>query len=374
MNTQIVTRPTIVPAGERRDQVGRAHGADGDEECPREKRRGQPSGPRWWARAAVAGGSAGRWVTGRILPGPVDGRMSARGFRSHVCPASAWPSSSAPSASASRSCGGAIASSPRPTPTGNRLRARRRRRRHRPARHAPTRDRGRRRLGTAVLGTARCRTEAVVEDLSIAEVEVLPELEVPAPSAGRLTRLRARLARSQSTLGMGLLAILARERLDDVTWDEIEETLLTSDLGVAPTAELVDRLRTRAKVDAVQDPQALKAMLREELLALVDPDMDRSLHTAQHPDGTPAVVLVVGVNGTGKTTTTGKLARVLVADGRTVLLGAADTFRAAAAEQLTTWGDRVGATVVRGPEGADPASVAFDAVKKGHRGGRSTPS
>ena len=192
----------------------------------------------------------------------------------------------------------------------------------------------------------------------------LPGLETPDATAGRLVRLRGRLARSQSTLGLGLLALLSRSTLDEATWDEIEETLLVSDLGVAPTAQLVERLRVRAKVDGVADPAAVRAMLREELLALVDPSLPRELDTTG-TDGSPAVVLVVGVNGTGKTTTTGKLARVLVADGRTVLLGAADTFRAAAAEQLQTWGERVGVPTVRGAEGADPASVAFEAVKQG---------
>ena len=187
--------------------------------------------------------------------------------------------------------------------------------------------------------------------------------DAPEPVASRLVRLRARLARSGSTLGIGLLTLLSRETLDDATWDEVEETLLGADLGVAPTAQLVDRLRTRVRVEGIQDPMAVKQLLREELLTLVDPDLDRSLHL----DGTdgPAVALVVGVNGTGKTTTTGKLARLLAADGRTVLLGAADTFRAAAADQLETWGARVGAPVVRGPEGGDPASVAFDAVQQG---------
>jgi fused signal recognition particle receptor len=185
----------------------------------------------------------------------------------------------------------------------------------------------------------------------------------PEPVASRLVRLRARLARSGSTFGLGLLTLLSRETLDDATWDEVEETLLTSDLGVAPTAQLVDRLRTRVRVEGVQDPAAVKRLLREELLSLVDPTMDRSLHV-QGVSG-PSVTLVVGVNGTGKTTTTGKLARLLAAEGHTVLLGAADTFRAAAADQLQTWGARVGAEVVRGPEGGDPASVAFDAVKQG---------
>ncbi|NYI06611.1 signal recognition particle-docking protein FtsY [Allostreptomyces psammosilenae] len=210
------------------------------------------------------------------------------------------------------------------------------------------------------------------------EVEVAPEeaaappaIEKPEPTAGRLVRLRARLSRSQNTLGKGLLALLSREHLDEDTWEEIEDTLITADVGVAPTQELVERLRTRVKVLGTRTPEELRALLREELVELVGTDMDRSLRTAAHPaagDGAaarPAVLMVVGVNGTGKTTTTGKLARVLVADGRSVVLGAADTFRAAAADQLQTWGERVGARTVRGPEGGDPASVAFDAVKEG---------
>ncbi len=186
------------------------------------------------------------------------------------------------------------------------------------------------------------------------------EVEVPAPATGRLHRLRSRLARSQSTLGAGLLSLLTRDRVDAGTWDEVEELLLTSDLGVGPTQELLERLRSRVRVEGSQDPDEVRALLRDELLTMVGPEMDRTV--ASSADGRPAVVLVVGVNGTGKTTTTGKLARVLIALERTVLLGAADTFRAAAAEQLQTWGDRVGAPVVRGTEGADPAAVAFDAV------------
>jgi fused signal recognition particle receptor len=189
-------------------------------------------------------------------------------------------------------------------------------------------------------------------------------IEVPEPTAGRLTRLRARLARSQSTLGRGLLSVLSRDRLDDEAWDEVEEALLTADVGVGATTDIVERLRTRTKVLGTQSQGELRALLAEELVSALRPDLDRTLHST--PTGErPAVVMVVGVNGTGKTTTCGKLARVLVADGRTVLLGAADTFRAAAAEQLATWGARVGAETVRGPEGGDPASVAFDAVKQG---------
>jgi len=197
-----------------------------------------------------------------------------------------------------------------------------------------------------------------------------PGLERPEPTAGRLTRLRSRLGRSQTSLGRGLLGLLSRDHLDEDTWDEIEEVLLTADVGVGPTRELVDRLRTRVKAAGTRTPDDAATMLREELLTLIGTDVDRSLTTAR--DGRPAVVLVVGVNGTGKTTTVGKLARVLVADGRTVLLGAADTFRAAAADQLQTWGERVGAPTVRGPEAGDPASVAFEAVRQGAAGGYDT--
>ena len=191
-----------------------------------------------------------------------------------------------------------------------------------------------------------------------------PALEVPEPTAGRLLRLRARLARSQTSLGRGLLSVLSRDRLDDDAWDEVEEALLTADVGVGATNEIVERLRTRTKVLGTRSPGELRALLAEELVTALQPDLDRTLRSTPTGDR-PAVVMVVGVNGTGKTTTCGKLARVLVADGRTVLLGAADTFRAAAAEQLSTWGARVGAQTVRGPEGGDPASVAFDAVKEG---------
>ena len=215
-------------------------------------------------------------------------------------------------------------------------------------------------------GSADAELQQAIEDALVLDTDVdtdleeLAGLEIPEPSAGRLQRLRARLARSNNALGKGLLSLLSRDSIDDETWDEIEETLLVADLGVGPTMELVERLRTRVRVDGTGN---VEAMLREELLALVDPSMDRTVVT--EVPGRPAVVLVVGVNGTGKTTTTGKLARLLVADGRTVVLGAADTFRAAAADQLQTWGDRVGAAVVRGPEGGDPAAVAFDAVQIG---------
>ena len=189
-------------------------------------------------------------------------------------------------------------------------------------------------------------------------------LERPEAPQGRLVRLRARLARSNSSLGKGLLAVLGRATLDDAAWEELEDTLLAADVGVGPTTELVEKLRTRLKVEGIDDPEAAKAILREELIGAIGTDRDRTL-ASQGADGKPGVVLVVGVNGTGKTTTVGRIARVLVAEDRSVLLGAADTFRAAAADQLETWGERVGVPVVRGPEGGDPASVGFDAVKQG---------
>ncbi|TDO52761.1 fused signal recognition particle receptor [Kribbella sp. VKM Ac-2527] len=191
----------------------------------------------------------------------------------------------------------------------------------------------------------------------------LPALEKPESAQGRLVRLRAKLARSQGSLGKGLLALLSRDKLDEEVWEDIETTLITADVGVAPTQELVERLRTRVRVEGV-GPEQARAILREELIELVNPSLDRSLKVERNGDQ-PAVVLVVGVNGTGKTTTVGKLARVLVAEDKHVVLGAADTFRAAAADQLQTWGERVGVRTVRGPEGGDPASIAFDAVKQG---------
>jgi fused signal recognition particle receptor len=191
--------------------------------------------------------------------------------------------------------------------------------------------------------------------------------ETPLPSAGRLVRLRSRLARSQSSLGRGLLTVLARERLTEDDWEEIEETLLAADIGVGATTQIVERLRTQSMVLATASGTELRELLVRELTGVLGPDLDRTLHTDRH-DGKPGVVLVVGVNGAGKTTTVGKIARVLVGDGKSVILGAADTFRAAAADQLETWGERVGVLTVRGREGGDPASVAFEAVRTGTEG------
>jgi fused signal recognition particle receptor len=209
-------------------------------------------------------------------------------------------------------------------------------------------------------------TRATPPDVGLPEVELVPEapeFERPEAPESRLVRLRRRLAGSNSPLSRGLLLLITRDRIDEDTWEEFEETLITSDLGVAPTTELVESLRKKLRVEGVTEPGQAKAILRAELIKLVDPTMDRNLYADRAEQ--PAVVMVVGVNGTGKTTTVGKLARVFVAEDKDVLLGAADTFRAAAADQLETWGSRVGVPTVRGAEGADPASVAFEAVKAG---------
>ncbi|HZE00274.1 MAG TPA: signal recognition particle-docking protein FtsY [Pseudonocardiaceae bacterium] len=187
--------------------------------------------------------------------------------------------------------------------------------------------------------------------------------------AGRLVRLRGRLAKSRSAFGQSLLGLLGAGDLDEDSWTDVEDTLLLADLGAATTTEIVDRLRAELAARAVRTPEQARAALRDVLIEALRPELDRAVRALPHEDAdgvsVPGVVLIAGVNGTGKTTTTGKLARVLVAGGRRVLLGAADTFRAAAVDQLATWGERAGATVVRGAEGADPASVAFDAVKRG---------
>ena len=223
--------------------------------------------------------------------------------------------------------------------------------------------------GTTTLERPPAPVEAEPVEAEPVELPTLPEelpplIERPEPTAGRLVRLRARLSRSQNVFGRGLLSVLSRDHLDDDAWEEIEDSLISADVGVEATQALVERLKERVRVLGSRTVAEVREQLAEELTAALEPELDRRLHTEPH-DGRPSVVLVVGVNGAGKTTTCGKIARVLVADGRTVVLGAADTFRAAASEQLATWGERVGAETVRGPEGGDPASVAFDAVKRG---------
>lgn len=222
--------------------------------------------------------------------------------------------------------------------------------------------------------------EAPATDVTVAE-PIAPEppgedtvapaprrLDTIDPTEGRLDRLRGRLARSQSAVGKSLLGLLGGGDLDEDSWEEVEDTLLIADIGSATTAEIMRTLREQMAARSIRTEADARALLREILVAQLHPEFDRSIRALPH-DGAPAVLLVVGVNGTGKTTTTGKLARVLVADGRRVLLGAADTFRAAAADQLQTWAERVGAEVVRGKEAADPAAVAFDAVSKGIENG-----
>jgi fused signal recognition particle receptor len=200
---------------------------------------------------------------------------------------------------------------------------------------------------------------------TVTQPPAAPAEAPPQPFAGRMTRLRGRLARSQSGFGSVLLNLLSRDALDDQGWEEIEDTLVSADLGAAPARQFVDELRTQVRVGGARSSEEVRALLRGDLIQQVGDDMDRSLHTTRHGDR-PAVILMVGVNGTGKTSTCGKLARALISEGHTVVLGAADTFRAAAADQLQTWGERVGAKVVRSDrEGADPASVAFDSVREG---------
>ncbi|MDE1558502.1 MULTISPECIES: signal recognition particle-docking protein FtsY [Actinotignum] len=205
------------------------------------------------------------------------------------------------------------------------------------------------------------------------DIVTVPAVEQPESIPSRMQRLRARLARSGG-FGQALLAILSRGDLSAADWEELEDTLIMADVGLDATSEIMEGLRSRVKIESTSDPQRVREILREELLRHVGPDMDRSLNlTRSEADSGavhPAAVLMVGVNGTGKTTTVGKLARLLRAQGTTVLLGAADTFRAAAADQLVTWGDRVGVDVVRSDrEGADPASVAFDAVAQADAAG-----
>jgi fused signal recognition particle receptor len=213
--------------------------------------------------------------------------------------------------------------------------------------------------------------EPTVEEPTVEELEELisvePEveaLEAIAPPEGRLGRLRGRLSKSQNAMGRSMLGLLGAGDLDEDSWEAVEETLLISDLGPVVTDSVVTALRSRLASSRVRTETDARAVIREVLISELAPDLDRSIRALPHDDH-PSVLLVVGVNGTGKTTTVGKLARVLVADGRRVVLGAADTFRAAAADQLELWAARVGAHVVRGAEGADPASVAFDAVDTG---------
>ncbi|MGW5438250.1 signal recognition particle-docking protein FtsY [Nocardia asteroides] len=217
---------------------------------------------------------------------------------------------------------------------------------------------------TAPADTAPAETAPAEPATEAPTDTVAAEIEQIDPTSGRLVRLRGRLSRSQNAVGKSLLGLLGGGDLDEDSWEEIEDTLVLADIGTASTAKIVARLREEMASRSVRTPEQARTALRDVLIEALRPELDRSIHALPHADH-PAILLVVGVNGTGKTTTTGKLARVLVADGRRVLLGAADTFRAAAADQLQTWGERVGAETVRGKEAADPAAVAFDAVTAG---------
>ncbi|ERS38255.1 MULTISPECIES: signal recognition particle-docking protein FtsY [unclassified Corynebacterium] len=205
--------------------------------------------------------------------------------------------------------------------------------------------------------------ESEPEPEAVPQPEPKPQDDI-APATGRLSKLRGRLSKSQNAIGQGVLGLLTAGDLDEDAWEEIEDTLIMADLGTNATMKVTDLLREKISERGVSSEAEARAMLREALIEVGKPEMDRSIKAMPH-DGKPAVAMIVGVNGTGKTTTTGKLGRVLVAMGHDVVFGAADTFRAAAADQLETWGRRVGATTVRGAEGADPASVAFDAVATG---------
>ncbi|OBF92261.1 signal recognition particle-docking protein FtsY [Mycobacterium sp. 852002-51152_SCH6134967] len=236
-----------------------------------------------------------------------------------------------------------------------------------PAEPAPAPDEPTPAPAPAELAPAPEPAPAPAEPAPVVEQDA-PVLDEIAPTEGRLERLRGRLAKSQNTLGRSMLGLLGGGDLDDESWEEVEDTLLIADLGPVVTESVVAALRARMASSRVRNEADARAVLREVLIEALQPDLDRSIRALPHADK-PSVLLVVGVNGTGKTTTVGKLARVLVADGRRVVLGAADTFRAAAADQLQSWASRVGAQVVRGPEGADPASVAFDAVDEGIKEG-----
>jgi len=216
---------------------------------------------------------------------------------------------------------------------------------------------------------APAQAQAVVESAIIVAPSQTPEtvgptVEVPESADQRANRLRSRFSKSQGGLGQSLRALFSGGDIAGETWDDLEDTLIMSDVGVTAAGLVIDRLKSAIRSAGASDAAAVDVLVRQELTQIIDGGFDRSLKTSRHDDR-PAIVLTVGVNGTGKTTTTGKLARLLVSQDQDVLLGAADTFRAAAAEQLTTWGDRIGVPVVRGPEGSDPASVAFDAVNAG---------
>ena len=173
-----------------------------------------------------------------------------------------------------------------------------------------------------------------------------------------IAAVRQGLARTAGALGGGLRSLLAGRRLDDQLVDEIEARLIAADVGVRAATEIVDRLRASVRSGELERGEDAIGFLKAELKRRWDDDVPE-IATANQP---PTVVLVVGVNGVGKTTSVAKIAHTLRAEGRSVVLAAADTFRAGAVEQLAIWADRLGVDLVRGAEGADPAAVVFDAV------------
>ena len=221
----------------------------------------------------------------------------------------------------------------------------------------------------AAAESAKSAESVKAESASAAQAEpepaAAPKPEPPESVGSRLTRLKAKLAKSGNPFGKALFDILAKDNLSEADWEDVEDTLLLADVGADASAQLVDDLRTDARITGKADPAEVRATLKEKLLDLVGRDTDRRLNAEKPGAAKPSVIIMVGVNGTGKTTTAGKLARLFVAENKQVMMGAADTFRAAAADQLETWGARVNVPVVRSDkDGADPASVAFEASAK----------
>ena len=207
--------------------------------------------------------------------------------------------------------------------------------------------------------------ETVPAEPEAAENVPVPAIETPEAAGTRMQRLKARLSKSGNPFGKALFNILAKDQLSEADWEDVEDTLLLADVGAEASEQLVEELRNDARIAGQSDPAEVRAALKDKLLKLVGTDTDRRLNADKEGANKPSVIIMVGVNGTGKTTTAGKLSRLLVSEGKQVMLGAADTFRAAAADQLETWGARVNVPVVRSDkDGADPASVAFEASAK----------
>ena len=207
--------------------------------------------------------------------------------------------------------------------------------------------------------------ETVPAEPEAAENVPVPAIETPEAAGTRMQRLKARLSKSGNPFGKALFNILAKDQLSEADWEDVEDTLLLADVGAEASEQLVEELRNDARIAGQSDPAEVRAALKDKLLKLVGTDTDRRLNADKEGANKPSVIIMVGVNGTGKTTTAGKLSRLLVSEGKQVMLGAADTFRAAAADQLETWGAKVGVPVVRfDKDGADPASVAFEASAK----------